>query len=412
MRKRFLIFPLMSLLALSSMGNASALVLQQTSETKAAPQLLFPVPTGPYGVGKVSQLFTDSSRPELFTEDPADVRQLPVTFYYPSTTEKTPQPWLQGKVLQGLSQSSGIPQGLLSQLQTYATDQVPVASGRFPLVILSHGLPSTPYISTTLAEELASQGFIVAAVSHPYSALFAVLGDQVVFLKEQGDLMPDPTLTNPTHQIQDRERQYTRVQDVWISDLRYLIKNLPVASEIRDHLDAAHIAVVGHSFGGVAALRVASEVQAAINLDGGLGGGLLEAYLSSTPTLTAVSEGTPRVMEPLPADLGPVKTLLETMNIGNWLRINQSPGYAAYLEFKGANHNNFTDLAVLNRLIPPLGQNPAYAVGPADPLKTTETLHIAVVHFLKAVFQGEHPDLNNLKLPDVELVEHLPASNK
>ena len=409
MRKRFLIFPLMSVLALSTLGSTSALIVQQKTETTAVPHMLFPVPTGPYGVGKASRLFTDSSRPEGFTEDPADVRQLPVTFYYPSTTEKTPQPWLQGKVLQGLSQSSGLPQGLLSQLKTHAKDQAPVASGRFPLVILSHGLPSTPYISTTLAEELASQGFIVAAVSHPYSALFAVLGDQVVFLKSQGDLMPDPALTNPIDQIKDRERQYTRVQEVWVSDLRHLIQNLPAAPEIRDHVDASQIAVVGHSFGGVAALKVASEVQAAINLDGGLGGGNLQDYLSSTPTLTAVSEGTPREMEALPADLEPVKFVLETMNVGNWLRVKQSPGYAAYLEFKGANHNNFTDLAVLNRLIPPLGQNPAYAVGTADPLKTTETLNRAVVAFLKSALQGKTPDLNSLRLPDVEVIEHLPA---
>ncbi|GEM49332.1 alpha/beta hydrolase family protein [Deinococcus cellulosilyticus] len=407
MRNRVLIFSLMSLFALSPVMEASARVLQQTPAPRSE-QLHFPQPTGPFGVGKRSQLFTDPSRPETFTDDPADVRQLPVTFYYPSRTLKSPQPWLQGKTLEALAQSSGLPLAVLSQLQGYSQDGTPMAPGRFPLVILSHGMASTPFVNTTLAEELASQGFVVAAVTHPYSALFAVLGDQVVFRTDGADLYPDPTLTDPVEQFLDRQQQYERVQEVWIKDLRFLIQKLPVASAVRNHVDARSIAVVGHSFGGVAALRVASEVQAAINMDGGFGGGPLQDTLSHTPTLTTVSESTPREPEAIPPEMEPVRAQLENMRIGRWLRISQSPGYAAYLEFKGANHNSFTDLAVLNALIPPLAKHPAYATGSADPLRTTATLNRAVLAFLKSALKGQQPDLKSLNLEGVEVVEHLP----
>lgn len=42
----------------------------------------------------------------------------------------------------------------------------PALNGAFPLVILSHGYSGTPAAMTWLAENLASKGYVVAAIHH------------------------------------------------------------------------------------------------------------------------------------------------------------------------------------------------------------------------------------------------------
>ncbi len=47
----------------------------------------FPKPTGPYAIGTVTYHWVDSSRPELFTTDPNDHRELMAQVWYPAKNE-------------------------------------------------------------------------------------------------------------------------------------------------------------------------------------------------------------------------------------------------------------------------------------------------------------------------------------
>jgi hypothetical protein len=47
-------------------------------------EILLPKPTGPYRVGRASCHGIDSSRPETFTEDPSDHRQVLFHIWYPA----------------------------------------------------------------------------------------------------------------------------------------------------------------------------------------------------------------------------------------------------------------------------------------------------------------------------------------
>ena len=54
----------------------------------------FPPPTGLYGVGTRIYSWTDPTRPEPFTTDAGDHRELVVQIWYPTTGQGPPQPYM------------------------------------------------------------------------------------------------------------------------------------------------------------------------------------------------------------------------------------------------------------------------------------------------------------------------------
>lgn len=111
---------------------------------------------------------------------------------------------------------------------TYQTDAyrgVPVAPGRFPLVVFSHGYSGFRDQSTFLTTRLASWGFVVAAPDLPDNDLTAVLSGK--------------TNKNDTADVAEQEQVITLMgQETQGSD------------QLHDHIDTSRVAAVGHSLGG------------------------------------------------------------------------------------------------------------------------------------------------------------------
>ncbi|KTB60517.1 alpha/beta hydrolase family protein [Pseudomonas syringae] len=84
---------------------------------------------------------------ELTFPDPLDSLPMQAIAFYPST---------------GSEQSSTI-----HGYRVEASEDAPIAMGRFPLLLLSHGNTGTPLALHDLATSLARQGFVVVAVIHP-----------------------------------------------------------------------------------------------------------------------------------------------------------------------------------------------------------------------------------------------------
>jgi predicted dienelactone hydrolase len=111
---------------------------------------------------------------------------------------------------------------------TYQTDAyrgVPVASGRFPLVIFSHGFSGFRDQSTFLTTRLASWGFVVAAADLPDNDLTAVLSGK--------------SNKSDTADIAEQQQVITLMGD-----------EARASGEFQGHLDMGRIAAVGHSLGG------------------------------------------------------------------------------------------------------------------------------------------------------------------
>jgi predicted dienelactone hydrolase len=150
----------------------------------AVPVFRFPEPSGPYGIGTVTYHWVDEDRPELFTEDPQDRREIVVQLWYPARPDPTASRVAyvpDAEILSPLAELVGLPHFTLSHLRyvrTHAVASAPVADGRpYPLLVLATGRGGYRQYNTLGVQELVSRGYIVAAIDHPYSDAGVVFPD-------------------------------------------------------------------------------------------------------------------------------------------------------------------------------------------------------------------------------------------
>lgn len=176
-----------------------------TAATGGAPPPVRHAPLGAYAVG-VRQL----------TVDPTGPRPLPVTIWYPAAGGPS-GPTL--RLLQlGASDTAPRPGAVA------ATSDAPVAAGRFPVVIYSHGLRSLPELHAPLTIRWAAAGFVVAAPTYPRT-----------------------NLRTPAFTRADVRNQPA---DGWRL-IRHLVRlDARRADPLAGHLDVDRIAAAGHSAGG------------------------------------------------------------------------------------------------------------------------------------------------------------------
>jgi predicted dienelactone hydrolase len=131
---------------------------------------------------------------------------------------------------------------------TTATEDAPVAEGRFPLVVFSHGVTATGEVYIGRIAQWAEAGYIVAAPTFPLSS-------------------------GPGANIGD----YVNQPD----DVRFVIDSLVEGERadgedpVREHIDAERIGVAGHSLGAVTTIGVAynsccadERIDAAVEVSG------------------------------------------------------------------------------------------------------------------------------------------------
>lgn len=109
-----------------------------------------------------------------------------------------------------------------------ASQDVLVAPGRFPVVLLSHGRQGGPMSHRAMAAHLAREGFIVIAPTHV------------------GDAAGQPPAANPIQALVNRPRQATAALDAALRDNRF-----------SPHAHPDRIGMIGYSAGGYTALVLA-----------------------------------------------------------------------------------------------------------------------------------------------------------
>ncbi len=181
--------------------------------------------------------------------------------------------------------------GLPTATQDAVRDARPVAGGRFPLVVFSHGFGGHRRQSTFFCTHLASHGYVVAAMDHTGNTVLDVL--QMTLAARGGATVPEPLSFLETF-IEARPR-----------DVRYTIDRVldGAAADVAALVDDERIGMSGHSFGGWTTLAMARReprIRALLPLApaGGktpLGAGPLSAQLDfawgrEVPTLFLVAE--------------------------------------------------------------------------------------------------------------------------
>jgi predicted dienelactone hydrolase len=198
---------------------------------------------GPLGVGEATLTLTTDGAP--------------VEVWYPATKSSVagrPEAtydiadWLPASLMKLL------PPGYALNYPSGGVRGVPVAPGRYPLVVFSHGYAGFRDQSTFLTSRLASWGFIVAAPDH--------------FSRDLTEVLGGPTAaTAKTTDVADLEATIALME----------AQGAAASSVFFDHVDSALIGAVGHSAGG-AAVEALAATDPRVTTFVGLAGATVGAF--------------------------------------------------------------------------------------------------------------------------------------
>lgn len=230
-------------------------------------------PTGSHAVGRERVILVDPARPELHTAAEDDVRSVPVQIWYPAVPDSgVPAPYVDDLdvISAGLTESgalSGVEVAALPLVRTDAREGAAVAEGRHPIVILSPGNETNIAFYGSLAEELASQGYMVIGIDHPFQVAATVVANGEVAVYDTAMDTGQPGSVTP--KIEERVADVKFVLDSLRSDESELAAFAASA-------DLGRIGIAGHSNGGLTAFemcRVDPSLKACLNMDGQGAGG-------------------------------------------------------------------------------------------------------------------------------------------
>lgn len=305
-------------------------------------QLELPAPDGPYTVGRTVFRWVDTSRPEVLTDDSNDFREVVAMVWYPAEPETGVKagyfPNLD-TVSDALVESGEVGRwevvGLRFIRSESRFDANPVkAKPAFPVLFFSPGNGTNIEFYSSLAGEIASYGYIVVGLNHPYDVPAVELsnGDIAPYDKKQW------LLDAEAHQAYIAERIKVRIADVLfvLNQLEQMNAGGPLAGLV--NVDA--VGVAGHSLGGITASEACKadlRFDACVNFDGLQRGGPFSMDEHATPPeqpflfLTKEARLHPQILEHFGA-----------MPESYWIVVH------------GASHQSFTDGPLLQPSLVPI----------------------------------------------------------
>ncbi len=178
------------------------------------PQYELPEMTGEYEVKTVVYTYTDNNRIETFNNT-GENRKVTFEFWYPSD-----------------------------------------ADGRYPLVVFSHGAFGISASNTSTYSELASNGYIVCSISHPYHSMYTIDTDGNFIM---GDRSFIQEVIDVNNHVYDNETVY-KLEQKWMKvrteDMNFVLETINKnaedddSDEVYQFIDTDKIGLLGHSLGG------------------------------------------------------------------------------------------------------------------------------------------------------------------
>lgn len=251
-------------LVLALAGSAPALA--QTPY----PDVELPMPTGSFPVGTRRYAFRDESRPDTITPDPDDRRELVVQVWYPAADSAGPPvPYMDPATAATWVERHGFPEGFQDRVRTHARADAPLARTEepLPLLLFSHGLSWPALMYQSFFEELASHGYVIAAVNHTHYS------DMVVF--PDGRKVGFDAWGGPWESDSARDATLARHIGTWVDDLTFVLDEIQRRKERGDEIfsgvGTSRVGAFGHSYGGGAVARLLARdprVVAAADMEG------------------------------------------------------------------------------------------------------------------------------------------------
>lgn len=324
------------------------------------PLLLFPLPqlpapSGPFAVGTFSFELSDMNRQEIFGERAGSPRTVVVRVWYPSDDPSggVAAPWTEDiePMVRAMARYGGLPAWMFGHLPLVRSNarwqaSLSTAQERHPVVFFEHGRAGWRSQNSFLTEDLASHGYVVVAVEHPYTALLTVFADG-----SRASLLPDALPTGNSEAEREAARRAVRQ---WTEDVRFVATALRigVVPQFEGRLELGRVGVGGHSTGGASALELCAAWRSC------------GAVVALDAWLLPVSDEAIETGWEVPALFLQSDPALEVFEPANGVRLAEIAGNlrgeTSLLQLDGSGHHDFDDTGSFS----PVARFIGYSKGP------------------------------------------------
>lgn len=314
--------------------------------------------TGPYNVLQSNAIMIDTGRIEEFEND-GSYREVPVYFFYPEGTDD-----------------------------------------KIPLVIFSHGAFGYYQSNASMYMELASHGYVVASIEHPYHSIFTHDSTGKTIVADRKFLNDSMTIGSSDVS----EAEVFEITSEWmklrLADMNFAIDSIKEGNinnwyidkdqkeeitKVINLIDTAKIGLIGHSMGGAAAVTCGrrDDISAVVDLDGTMLGENIgingdEILINEEPYHTPLLNLQNQEHHYQAAEAERSGEVFSN----NVIIKNADTAYCTY--FINSGHMDFTDLPLFS---PVLARN--LGTGTVDNGEMIDTLNALVLDFLDCYLKGE-----------------------
>lgn len=252
-----------------------------------------PAPTGPYPVGRLAYDWSDDRAPAAVVNAPGARREVLVWIWYPAAQGDSARvaEYLPARTRAAVENARSLFIATfltrdLAKVRAHSLDgpALSLRQSSYPVVLLRGGASAEAWNYTTLAEDLASHGYIVVGIDAPYYTNVVAFPDGRVIRR-----LPQYNAELALGAA-DSARRIDAVMASWTANMAFVLDRLqqlngPASSSpFAGRLAMTHVGVFGHSLGGAEAAQFChddSRCAAGIDVDG-------------APVGSVIHEGIPR----------------------------------------------------------------------------------------------------------------------
>jgi len=303
-----------------------------------------PTPGGAFSVGRTTLVWSDAAQADPMATQPGAKRELLVWIWYPATSQQSSQTaddYLPALWRTALERRQGVLMDRfltrdLSRVRAHATRDAELSPRErsYPVVLMRAGLAALTADYTSLAEDLASRGYVVVGFDAPYRSFVVVFPDGRVIARAPQN---NAELVNGAEQ----EQLGIHLVQAWSADMGFALDQLErlntsdSSGRFLGRLDFERVGVFGHSLGGATALQFChddSRCKAGIDVDGAPLGSVIREGVAQ-PFLFLLSDH----RSESDAETRPVLANIRSIYDG-------LPGeHRLWITIRGANHFGFSD---------------------------------------------------------------------
>jgi hypothetical protein len=238
---------------LVAVGSGGTFIAAHRLQSETPAEINLPDLTGPYKVGRTSYEWVDQSRDEKYASIPGLKRDLMVDIWFPAVPGKHSKiaPYMETAAMWDMVSNHPDMAGIVHP-HAYMTETVADDKPSYPVLIFEPQTGITSFNYTSIIEELASHGYIVVGMSHPFNTSVISFPDgRYITERSSGVARPSGMEDEAVKMVlgQDVHFVIDQVEQLNVSD-----------NNFKGRIDLDRIGMLGHFYGGlISVLSTASD---------------------------------------------------------------------------------------------------------------------------------------------------------